>query len=147
MGTASHNTVMVEDHSQMLKGSRFIWYYWTQSLSAGLTETNSEFIFKGKIAAFQFLSSKAFHKRTVIKKKNSKEWVVSDEVNGLNNFDKIQIWHHDESPVRFQALVGNIEAVGNEFESFDSSCYGKMRKGRATAFKFYYEIKTKITIT
>jgi len=147
MGTASHNTVMVENHSQMLKGSRFIWYYWTQSLLAGLTETDTEFIFKGKIAAFQFLRSDAFHKRTVIKKKNSKEWVVKDEVNGLNNFDKIQIWHHDESPVKFQALEGNIEAVGNEFESYDSSYYGIMRKGRATAFKFDTEIRTKITIT
>ncbi len=147
MGTASHNTVMVESHSQMLKGSRFIWYYWTKSLSAELTETNSEFIFKGKIAAFQFLNSKATHKRSVIKKKNSKEWVVIDEVIGLNNFEKFQIWHHDESPVKFQALEDDKEVTPDVCESYDSSYYGMMNKGNATAFKFDTEIKTKITIT
>lgn len=147
MGTASHNTVMVESHSQMLKGSRFIWYYWTKSLSAELTETNSEFIFKGKIAAFQFLNSKATHKRSVIKKKNSKEWVVIDEVIGLNNFEKFQIWHHDESPVKFQALEDDKEVTPYVCESYDSSYYGMMNKGTATAFKFDTEIKTKITIT
>lgn len=29
-GTNGYNYVVVHDESQMLKGSRFIWYYWTQ---------------------------------------------------------------------------------------------------------------------
>ena len=37
-GPASHNTIMLEDYDQMLKGPRFIWLNWTQAIYAGIKE-------------------------------------------------------------------------------------------------------------
>lgn len=146
MGTASHNTVMVEGHSQMLRGNRFIWYYWTQAISAKLIENDNEFIFEGEISSFRFLNSKASHKRRFVKKKNVKQWEVIDEVCGLNNLAKFQIWHHDENPVVFEVLADNKELESKDWESYDSSYYGMKENGKASAFQFDKEIKTRITI-
>jgi len=51
-GTAGYNAVMVNNESQMLKGSRFIWYYWTQVLSANWSENEDFYVFTGEISAF-----------------------------------------------------------------------------------------------
>lgn len=146
MGTASHNTVMVGNHSQMLKGSRFIWYYWTKVISSKLIENESEFIFEGKISSFRFLNSKAYHRRSIVQKKNSKEWTVIDEIYGLNNLEKFQIWHHDENSVVFEGLADCKEVDSKDWLSYNSSYYGMKLKGKASAFEFDREIKTKITI-
>ena len=69
-GTQSHNTVTVENYSQMLKGNRFIWYYWSQSKGAKLTETETDYLFEGTISAFRFLNPKATHYRKLLKKKS-----------------------------------------------------------------------------
>lgn len=146
MGTASHNTVMVENHSQMLKGSRFIWYYWTQALSAKLIENENEFIFDGKINAFKFLNYKAIHSRKVIKKKKSKVWEVIDEVTNLDNMEKFQIWHHDQNEVVFEAIADKKEEKAIDWQSYDSNYYGEKEEGKATAFIFDKTIKTKFAI-
>ncbi len=45
MGTESHNTIMLDNLDQMLKGERFVWYNWSQALDASLYETEISYIF------------------------------------------------------------------------------------------------------
>ena len=145
-GTASHNTVMVENNSQMLKGKRFIWYYWSQAKAAEWSELTGEYIFRGKISAFRFLDPFAVHERTVIKKKDKLEWTIIDKVRGLRNLKKRQIWHHDDHPMHISAeTTSNDVATRVEASSYNSVYYGTKEQGKASAFLFDSEISTKLT--
>jgi hypothetical protein len=139
-GTNGHNTVSVDSQSQMSKGSRFIWFYWTQSRAAKWTEINDYFIFNGSISAFRFLNYKAVHNRTIKIAINCNQWIVKDEVLHLDNYTKKQLWHFDDATVSFSSLDNNfIDQI-----SFDSSYYGQKKVGKAIAFTFDKEIETKI---
>ncbi len=92
-GTASHNTVMLEDYDQMLKGPRFIWLNWTQAIYASLTEDNDNFIFKGEIRAFNYLNKKITAERKVTKKKGKCRVIIEDKVINKPNIKLHQIWN------------------------------------------------------
>ena len=93
-GTASHNTVMLDDKDQMLKGGRFIWYYWTQLDKADITERDTEYVFTGTIKAFSYISKDIKHTRTIAKKKDKAEWTITDEIeNKPANMQLRQLWH------------------------------------------------------
>mgnify|MGYP000873557293 CR=1 FL=1 len=145
-GTYSHNTVVVSKHSQMLKGSRFIWYYWTQALRAAWIETEDSFIFEGEISAYRFLNPKARHKRKVIKTKDKNIWIVSDNILGLKDQEKKQVWHHDDYPVILNAVSDFQIATPNFMDSYNSEYYGCKRAGTATFFTFNDGITTQIEI-
>lgn len=107
MGTASHNTVMIDDYDQMKKGGRFIWYYWTQSNNkVELRESNDEIAFKGSIQAFREVGRNITHTRSVIKTKNLLQWIVKDELSNVP-FEKSihQLWHisPSKSKINFSA--------------------------------------------
>ena len=146
-GTASHNTVTVNNNSQMLKGTRFIWYFWSQSNTAKWQETEEEYIFKGEISAFRFLNPKATHIRIVRKSKANLEWIIEDVVNQLPNQQKFQNWHYETKfPISFSALADNQETASVKIKSFLSLYYGVKEKGNALAFSFKEKIQTKIKI-
>ena len=93
-GTASHNTVMLGNHDQMLKGSRFIWYYWSHCKNVSIKEENGIFTFCGEIRAFTYLNKNISHKRTVTKVKGEAVWQIMDVVlNKPNTLVLKQIWH------------------------------------------------------
>lgn len=92
-GTKSHNSVILGENDQMLKGSRFIWYYWSQAISAELSEKEDHFLFKGKIKAFQQLSKNIYHTRVVKKYKNLSKWEITDTVEHHLDLPIIQIWN------------------------------------------------------
>lgn len=128
-GTASHNTVMLGDNDQMLKGGRFIWYYWTQCISATLTEQTDSYVFDGAVKAFTYLSAGIVHKRTVIKKKGMPEWQVKDEiVDKPAGMQMRQLWHIMPAAVK-QVMVTGKDGSGKELqatrqEGWQSSKYG-----------------------
>ena len=93
-GTASHNTVMLDDKDQMLKGGRFIWYYWPQCKSAELREDKESFVFNGSVSAYRYVADGIVHKRTVIKQKGMPVWEIKDElVNMPGGATMRQLWH------------------------------------------------------
>ncbi|WP_296705088.1 alginate lyase family protein [Algoriphagus sp.] len=95
-GTVGHNTVSIEKKSQMLKGSRFIWFYWTQCLKAAIFEKEEYWEFEGKISAFRFLFGNCIHNRNVIKKKGVNHWRVKDTIlNVPKNTEAYQIWNSE----------------------------------------------------
>ncbi len=128
-GSRSHNTVTLGKNDQMLKGGRFIWYYWTQSLNAELKEAKDEFIFNGQISAFRHIDKKAVHKRKVIKKKGIPFWEISDELNHNTNLPMKQYWH--PSKIFFEQFEISAKTIdGSEVlplieEGYYSSLYGQ----------------------
>jgi hypothetical protein len=95
MGTSSHNTVMLGDFDQMLKGPRFTWFAWSQSLDASLTESVDQIEFEGLISAFTYIDKKIRHRRKVTKFKGIPRWLIQDEIIGAENYNMNQLWHFD----------------------------------------------------
>jgi len=94
MGTASHNTVMLDESDQMKKGSRFIWYHWTQCKNADCVETPGTYSFKGTISAFSHVAPGILHTREVIKEKGKPVWTIKDTIlNKPTHFKMKQLWH------------------------------------------------------
>lgn len=139
-GAKGHNSVMVHGNSQMLKGSRFIWFYWTQCINAEWRETDDSYVFEGTIKAFQQLNSKAKHYRKVEISKEKNNWKVYDKIIGLGTEDKKQIWHYDDANVSWNS--NGLKEMKEE--SFDSSYYGRKTEGKAKSFVFKNEIETEI---
>lgn len=145
MGTGSHNTVTVHDNSQMLKGSRFIWYFWSQAISAKWVETDTEYIFEGEISAFRYMNTNCTHKRVLRKKKDSHTWIVEDFVSNIDNKEKFQNWHFDDCGILFKAAESGSELVPIEIQSLNSEYYGEVKAGTGVAFKFHDSVVTTIS--
>lgn len=136
-GTAGHNTVSINQNSQMLRGSRFIWYYWSQAKKAIWQENDKEYVFEGTISAFQFIHPKIQHHRKVIVSKNQELWKVEDEVIGSNNLEKQQNWHYNKTKIKIIS-----DEMASEILSLNSSYYGEKEKGFGIAFSFKNNITT-----
>jgi hypothetical protein len=143
-GTVGHNSVTVDNKSQMLKGSRFIWYYWTQSMKGSWREDKDFFIFSGAISAFRYLNPKGAHFREIKIAKNQYAWIVKDRLENLDAFQKKQIWHKDHFEVGFDVKVGSKNIFAETALSYNSEFYGQKIAGNAVSFTFDKEIETRI---
>lgn len=141
-GTKAHNTVSVNNQSQMLKGNRFIWYYWTQCINANWEETNDYYVFTGKINAFKQLNPKGTHQRQVRISKTSNKWIITDDLVNLNEYVKHQTWHLDNFQVLFESYVNNEIIQPIVEKSYNSECYGLKEEGKAISFPFKSKIET-----
>jgi hypothetical protein len=109
-GTESHNTVMLGDYDQMLKGPRFMWFYPSSIQNVFVEETENEYIYTGCVECFKYVGKNIQHKRTIRKVKNQRTWLVEDEI--FNKPDKVlmkQLWHTLSSNINVEseALVSN----------------------------------------
>ncbi|QYH37973.1 heparinase [Algoriphagus sp. NBT04N3] len=96
-GTIGHNTVTIDKKSQMLKGSRFIWYYWTQCLGHSLKEKENSWDFEGKISAFRFLFRNCTHLRKVVKIKGEYKWEIIDTIQNVPaQINAFQVWNFED---------------------------------------------------
>ncbi len=129
-GTQSHNTVMLGDKDQMLKGGRFIWYYWSQCKEAGLRDDDSSYVFMGAAAAFGYINKRIVHRRKIIKAKGIASWRVEDEIVGLlKDMEMRQLWHFRQNAnarVAFTASNGRgNHLTPNIREGWYSGLYGQ----------------------
>lgn len=119
-GTESHNTIMIGDNDQMLKGPRFMWFYPSEILDVAMDESNSEYIFTGAIKSFKHLGKDIIVKRCIKKTKDKALWTVIDSVSNMpNGLTLRQLWHTIPSPVTFDST-----GCKKEKESSFSSYYG-----------------------
>ncbi|MDB5273819.1 MAG: heparinase [Chitinophagaceae bacterium] len=138
-GTRGHNTVMLGDHDQMLKGPRFIWWYWTKWKEADFKEDEEKIIWKGTIPVFMQLGGNIQHVRKVTKWKKELAWEIEDElINKPSALPMIQRWHPSE--VAHASLIwtckdldGNVVSATSE-EGWYSSFYGTKEKIKDIAF-------------
>lgn len=110
-GSESHNSVMLDNNDQMLKGGRFIWYYWSKNAKAVLSENDDAFVFEGQVNMFRHLGNNIQHIRKVVKLKNEPQWVVIDEIKNLPTGMAIrQLWHTNSKGL-------NVECEGIEAQT------------------------------
>jgi hypothetical protein len=94
MGSEGHNTVMLDGYDQMLKGSRFIWYYWPKSPKVKFYETAESFVIEASSDAFKYLSNNIRIERTIRKPKGENHWFIIDTVrNKPKDLLFRQVWH------------------------------------------------------
>lgn len=93
-GTRGHNTVMLGDFDQMLKGPRFIWYYWNKEKRASLKYKEEGLVFEGEVSVYRHLGKKIKHRRKVTKLKDQFLWEIEDEIiNKPSHLPMLQLWH------------------------------------------------------
>lgn len=120
-GTESHNTVMLGEYDQMLKGPRFIWYYWTQAIACKFVETEGEYVFQGEVKCFTYIDKRIRHRRLIKKCKNKMQWIIRDEIlNKPHLLSMRQIWHTNNSKMHFYSKSKLYSK-----NCFVSSCYGE----------------------
>jgi hypothetical protein len=138
MGTASHNTIMLGDNDQMKKGGRFIWYYWNRESKFISTENETEFIFEGKIKAFEHLQKDIFHNRKITKTKAQPHWKVEDEIQHKTGLPMNQIWHPNDfffANFEIKAVDENGNIIQPTIKEVYHSChYGIKEKTKCIIF-------------
>lgn len=137
-GTQSHNTVMLDDNDQMLKGSRFIWYYWSECVEANLKVSDDKYVFTGSVNAFKYVKEGIVHNRTITKLKGKPEWTLRDEVTGKPEQMSIkQLWHtplllKDKVAICATAKEATLNAIVTD--GWQSSLYGQKEKTEERCF-------------
>jgi len=152
-GTASHNTVMLNDLDQMLKGGHFIWFYWSRFIEAELAETTDEYIFTGKVSVYRYINKNITHKRTITKIKGKAEWTITDELTGIPaGISLKQLWHIPKEPPQNTSIrATNISEASLQqeiTEGWYSGLYGQKIPTKTIYFNSKEPvIKTILTIT
>lgn len=150
MGTASHNTVMLDNYDQMEKGPRFIWYNWTQCEHAILYESAYEYIWEGLITAFHHVGKGIQHYRRVCKQKGRPVWIIEDEVRRKPAAVQMHQRWHTLSPQRLQWRAhdgaGNI-MLPQQQPGRHAALYGIMEESSEIVFTTpHNKIITEITV-
>lgn len=93
-GTESHNTLMIGNYDQMLKGPRFMWFYPAKILQIDVRETAEDFVLSLSLELFRHIGNHIRVNRKVTKKKNQLEWHIEDSVDNLSQDIPLrQLWH------------------------------------------------------
>jgi hypothetical protein len=145
MGTGSHNTVMLGDFDQMLKGPRFTWFDWSQSIEASLIESDGQIEFQGLISAFTYIDKNIRHRRKVTKVKGKPRWLIEDEIIGTEKFEMNQLWHFDPASADLIIIKAHddtgMSLEKNIIKGWYSSYYGVKEKSE---YYIYTTVKRKI---
>lgn len=138
-GTRSHNTVMLGDNNQMLKKNRFIWFYWTQAISAKIENQHSALFFDGTIKAFQQINKNIIHRRQIKKIKNKLVWHVTDYIENKENESIVQIWNPSEYFFNNFTIncmdFKNSQILPKKVEGWYSSKYGRKKKSMQLVYE------------
>ncbi|KAB8152156.1 heparinase [Kordia sp. TARA_039_SRF] len=131
-GIEGHNTVSIAKANQMLKGGRFIWFYWVKKAQAILQKENNKFVFEGSIQAFKQLGKNIQHTRKVTKPVGQNSWEVTDTIHNKGNKTIYQYWHLN--PAYVDAIeITTTDEDGNKIqplieEKWFSGYYGVKEK-------------------
>lgn len=140
-GCQAHNTLSIDGEDQMLKGDRFIWYYWVKKASARLTEGKDYYKFDGKINAFRQIHSDIWHHRTVVKVKNKLVWKITDVVENAEGKQIEIFWHINPSSEDKINITCKDSEGHNLIEHIDdgwySALYGYKERVKVHSFKSY----------
>jgi hypothetical protein len=131
-GTQGHNTLVIGNYNQMLKGNRFIWFYWTKKAQGQVVEFDDRFEFEGKIFGFPNAGKHIYHQRKVIKWKNIAKWEIIDKTNYIGTDPVLVKWNVLESykeKIKVTSFdIHNQETVVNAITGWYSECYGVKEK-------------------
>jgi len=142
MGTASHNTVMLDDHDQMRKGSGFIWYDWIKKGKGRwrkIEEGTKDAVFEGEFEGFRQLGKGIKHRRKVKKKIGRLYWEVEDWIeNAPAEMMMNQLWHPSEiffEQFSIQAFDENDDEISLSISpGWYSGFYGEKEESKQVTF-------------
>lgn len=145
--TRAHNCLTIDYKDQMLKGDRFIWYFWSQKENVELIEYEDYYYFKGTIKAFTYLDKNFKHSRIIKKRKGQLHWEIIDEVETSLD-ESIQQYWHPSSTFFLNLSIESRDDLGNIIdkkleEGFYSSLYGQ----KELSNQLYFETKNKKIVT
>jgi hypothetical protein len=137
-----HNTVSVDNKNQMLKGSRFIWNYWTKKADATLTEKKDNYEFDGNFTGFPELGNNIVHHRKVVKAKKLNKWKVTDTIKNADDYVSQLYWHFNPKTIN-QIHINCTDSSGNILnpeieEKWCSNYYGEIEP----SIRYTYYSKT-----
>ncbi len=139
-GTRSHNTVMLGDNDQMLKGGHFIWFYWTEKRWAKLSKEADAYVFEGRVNAFKQLTfwGNTDHERKVVKRIGVPVWEIRDEIRDAPaDVEMRQLWHmpagNDKLVIAAKNEAGGAIAT-EKGEGWYSSHYGRKDRSDEVCF-------------
>ncbi|WP_439584351.1 alginate lyase family protein [Dyadobacter bucti] len=149
-GTASHNTVMLNDFNQMQKGKRFIWHNWIRKATGKVTMSAAEwnedecsedewFILEGSFKGFLAVGKDIIHRRRVSKRAGQLHWIIEDWIENAPPFLMMhQNWHpcerfFDQYEIRAADEKGNILAFSVN-EGWYSETYGHKIAAKRLSF-------------
>lgn len=145
MGTASHNTIQLNDYDQMLKGGRFIWYHWSQALDVDIFEQADANTFQGKAQVYGHVHPEIIHFRKVKQYKNEIKWKIEDIIQfpaeaKLPQFTKKQIWNISPDFFDLGFTITTRDQFGKEVEpiikdAFYSTTYGVKEPSKQIIFE------------
>ncbi|MCP1385261.1 alginate lyase family protein [Runella salmonicolor] len=152
-GTASHNTLMLGQHDQMLKGPRFVWYHWVKKASGAWQNQVGDpscQIFEGYIQAFGQVGKNIIHRRRVTKYTGECRWLVEDWLeNAPESVPMYQIWHPSDAFFEGFSIKAvdqnNKELMAHETQGWYSELYGTKVPAKRLVFSTSMRyIKTEI---
>ncbi|AEI46660.1 alginate lyase family protein [Runella slithyformis] len=162
-GSASHNTVMLGEYDQMLKGPRFVWYHWVKKASGqwpsksiqstpeqSMAQHPKTYVFEGRIRAFAQVGKNIIHRRRVTKYEGEYRWLVEDWLeNAPDKLPMHQIWHPSDAFLKGFSLKAvdrnNRPMVAEETEGWYSELYGRKESVKRLVFSTSMRyIKTEI---
>ena len=124
-GTESHNTIMLDDMDQMLKGPRFIWYSWSQAIENYLLEDEKAYKYTGVIECYKYIDKNVKHNRSLIKIKGRPEWIIKDVIiNKPKGMKMRQLWHTRSSNLTFKSDQGIFKKSIGMYSSY----YGEIEE-------------------
>ena len=138
-GCKGHNTLSINSKNQMLKGSRFIWYYWVKKANAKLFKDKGKYVFKGEIKGFKELGKNIYHARIVEKNEKESCWFVKDRIKGIKNTEIQQFWQINpnwKDRLVFECFDTNSNEIEPIIENkWCSNYYGVKEKSIRITFK------------
>lgn len=143
-GTQSHNTILLGENDQMMKGPRFMWFCPPTIETVSIREEHFDYVFDGTITAFKYLNGEGVKiHRTVKKMKGVSEWEIIDTIeNAPVGAVRRQLWHTKSKKVVFESDGERVEKTG-----WYSSYYGVKEENLQIEFISNGDIiKTKINI-
>lgn len=141
-GTQSHNTVMIEDHDQMVKGPRFIWLNWIEALNCAWDNKTDTIVFSGTASVFKHLGD-IKHTRTVAIEKQQLRLTVTDQIRGSQGKMIRQLWHIDprlKNEINFDNQSPKVTRMENN--KYFSPTYGVLEDALQLEFVTYQGIIT-----
>jgi hypothetical protein len=142
---------MIDHYDQMLKGGRFIWFYWTQLSKIKVEETDKYFMIDATISAFRYLDKNCKHQRIIKKQKNIDKWVIEDYIHSNIKSEMKQIWHtrfHHYQLIDFNSEIdNNFTLSSSRVKGWYSSLYGYKEPAEQIMFSTNGKyIKTTVSI-
>lgn len=109
LSTAAHNTVMVNEVDQMIKGPRFQWYSLVRSRWIDHGTRNHEEFWMGEHYGYRRLQGRVTHRRTIRRFGNA-WWLIVDDILGKGQAEAALHWHLADYPYERRDSTISLDA-------------------------------------